>query len=421
MSSRHLSRRTVIRGLGTSIALPLLDAMIPLSSALAQTVVAKPRLVFLYKPNGEARGTWDYSGSGPLPDVLSPLQSLRSDFTLIKGLRNNASENYNDGHAPKLSCWLSGGPLPATGMYESIVNVGRSLDHQVADLLQTRVMYLVGPNDHPTDNGFNSAYFSNLSWTGPTPAGRIRGPRAMFTEIYGSGSVMEGEALAARQKKYKNSILDYSQESTAALKAKLGKSDKVKLDEYLESLRETERVVNAVTARTCTTNANAPTNPTDFYVYTDTMLELLAQAMICGKNQVASYLLDCEVSFGAEGHHSYSHQESPADKAMFIAINKKHIIHLQKFMQRLKNANEGGASVLAKSIIVYGAGIGDGRDHSIDNLPMLVAGGGNGTLTPGRMITAQEMSHNHLMFTIARKMGMTINRWGTDGNQLLNL
>lgn len=422
MSSRHLSRRTVIRGLGTTIALPLLDAMIPLSSALAQAVVASPRLVFLYKPNGEARGTWDYSGSGALPDVLSPLEALKSDFSLIKGLRNRASESYGDGHAPRLSCWLSGGPLPATDMWESTVNVGRSLDHRVADLLGGKVMYLVGPADHPTDNGFNGAYFSNLSWTGPTPAARIRSPRALFTEIYGSGSVPESAALAARQKKYKNSILDYSQESTAALKAKLGKSDKVKLDEYLESLRETERLVNSEAVVSCTTGAGMPgTNAGDFYQYTDAMLELLAQAMICGKNQVSSYLLDCEVSFSAESHHSYSHQESAADKATFIAINKKYVTRVAKFLQRLKDANEGGASVLSKSIIVYGCGIGDGRDHSTDNLPMLVAGGGNGKLTPGRVITAQDKSLNNLMLTVGQKMGMTITQWGPDSTGTINL
>ncbi|MBX3019665.1 MAG: DUF1552 domain-containing protein [Bdellovibrionaceae bacterium] len=421
MSGRHMSRRTVIRGLGTALSLPLLDAMIPLSSALAQGVVASPRLVFLYKPNGEARGTWNYSGSGSLPSVLSPLQNLKSDFTLIHGLRNRASEIYADGHAPRLSCWLSGGPLPATDRWETTINVGRTLDHRVADHLGGQVMYLVGPNDHPTDNKFNGAYFSNLSWTGPSPAPRIRGPRALFNEIYGSGSAPESAQLAARQKKYKNSILDYAQDSTSALMSKLGKSDQAKLNEYLESVREAEKRVNSEPVVACTTGAGQPSNPTDFYAYTDLMLELLAQAMICGKNQVTSYLLDCEVSFGAEGHHGYSHQESAADKAKFLDINQKYVTRLQKFLARLKAQNEGGASVLSKSIVVYGCGIGDGRDHSTDNLPMIVAGGGAGKLRPGRVITAQDSSLNNLMYTIARKMGLTISKFGTDGNQTIDI
>lgn len=421
MSGRHLSRRTVLRGLGTAISLPLLDAMIPMSSALAQSTVLSPRLVFLYKPNGEARGTWDYSGSGNLPSVLSPLQTLKSDFTLIQGLRNRASEIYADGHAPRLSCWLSGGPLPATNMWETTINVARTLDHQIADKLGGQVMYLVGPNDHPTDNKFNGAYFSNLSWTGPSPAPRIRGPRALFDEIYGTGSVPESAQLAARQKKYKNSILDYAQDSTTALMAKLGKSDKAKLNEYLESVREAEKRVNNETIVACTPGSARPTNPTDFYTYTDLMLELLAQALICGKNQVTSYLLDCEVSFGAEGHHGYSHQESAADKAKFLEINQKYVVRVQKFLARLKAQNEGGSSVLSKSIVVYGCGIGDGRDHSTDNLPMLVAGGGNGKLRPGRTLSAPNSSLNNLMLAVGQKMGLTITKFGTDGTSPIDI
>lgn len=421
MSSRTLSRRTVIRGLGTSIMLPLLDAMIPLSSARAQSVVASPRLVFLYKPNGEARGTWDYSGTGALPDVLSPLQALRSDFTLIKGLRNYSSEPYGDGHAPRLSCWLSGGPLPATNQWATTVNVGRSLDHRIADHLKGRAMYLVGPNDHPTENGFNGAYFSTLSWTGPSPAPRVRGPRALFDEIYGSGSPNESEKLAVRQAKYRNSILDYAQDSTSALMAKLGKSDRAKLGEYLESVREAEKKLTGGPAVSCTPQGSRPANPSDFYQYTDLMLELLAQALICGRNQVTSYLLDCEVSFGAEGHHGYSHQESAADKQKFIAINKKFVQRLEKFLSRLKAQNEGGASVLSKSIVVYGCGIGDGRDHSSDNLPMLVAGGGSGALRPGRVISAPNSSLNNLMLAVARKMGLSLSKFGTDGTNAIDI
>lgn len=421
MSSRTLSRRAVIRGLGTTIALPLLDAMIPFSSARAQSMIASPRLVFLYKPNGEAAGTWDYSGSGALPDVLSPLQTLKSDFTLIKGLRNFSSEPYADGHAPRLSCWLSGGPLPATDQWSSVINVGRSLDHRIADHLGGKVMYLVGPNDHPTDNGFNGAYFSNLSWTGPSPAPRIRGPRALFDEIYGSGSVNESAALAARQKKYKNSILDYAKDSTSQLMNRLGQSDRAKLGEYLESVREAEKKVNDQVINSCVAQGARPGNESDFYAYTDLMLELLAQAMICGKNQVTSYLLDCEVSFGAEGHHGYSHQESAADKQKFISINKKYVERVQKFLARLKSQNEGGASVLSKSIIVYGCGIGDGRDHSTDNLPMLVAGGGNGALRPGRTLSAPNSSLNNLMLAVARKMGLNLTKFGTDGTNPIDI
>lgn len=421
---KHLSRRTVIRGLGASIALPLLDAMIPLSSAQAQAVVGSPRLVFLYKPNGEARGTWNVTSSGALPNVLSPLQNLRSDITFVKGLYNYASEGYGDGHAPRLSVWLSGGPLPSErdgrGVID-VVRVPRSLDHRVADFLGGQAIYLTGPADHPEDGKMNGAYFSNLSWTGPLPSPRIRGPRAMFNAIYGSGSVSEDALLAARQKKYKNSILDYSKDSTTALMGKLGASDKAKLGEYLESVREAEKKVGSEPITSCVAQGSRPTDPSNFYVYTDLMLELLAQSMICGHRQVASYLLDCEVSFSAEGHHGYSHQETADDKAKFLDINKKHIQCLEKFLTRLKGQNEGGTSVLAKSIVVYGCGIGDGRDHSTDNLPMLVAGGGNGKLRPGRVITAQDSSLNNLMYTIARKMGLTISKFGTDGNQTIDI
>lgn len=422
MSSKLLSRRTVLQGLGTSIALPLLDGMIPLKSALAQAVVTTPRAIFIYQPNGGRPGTWNYTPSG----VLGNLSSLSSDISIVTGLNNTASAPYNDGHSVRLSCFLSGGPLAAPNL-ATTVNVPKSIDQRIADARGVKVMNVVGPYEHGTDNMVNGAYFSHLSWMGPSPAPKINHPSALFDDLYASVSVDANAARAAEKMARRISILDFAKESTATLRTKLSASDKVRLDEYLASIRETEKVIDTTTpaAPVCTTAAPRPSSAIAyddayFLNFTNAMFSLIANAMICNKTSVASYLLNAEVSWMPGDHHTHSHQEDPDAIAKFLVGNRQYAALVATFLTKLKNATEGSSNVLNNSIVLYGCGIGDGRDHTATNLPIIIAGGGAGSITPGRTI-AGNGPLNNLMLTIGKKMGLAINSFGTDGSSVIAL
>lgn len=416
---KKLSRRSFIRGAGITIALPYLESLLPLSAkAYAQGINAPLRFIVLYKPNGEYPGSWDLSSS-TLPYVLSPLQSLKSEITFVTGLRNRVSEPYADGHAPRLSCFLTEGPLTAS---TSQVSNSRSIDQIIASAKGVEALTLSGPYEYGTDNGFNGEYFSSLSWMGPRAAPKIKSPRILFDQLFSSGG--SAPAPTALTKAYKKSVLDFAKDEAQRTISSLGKNDREKMDEYLTSLRELEVKINAHEGDViqCQADTGRPADNNTFENHTKLMMDLLVRALQCGHTQIASYLLDVEVGNGYRRHHSVSHYTGDSSyPQQYMDVNRWYIGQFADFLNKMKAVKEGDGDLLSNSMIIYGNGIGNGDAHDTRNLGIIVAGKAQGQLTPGRILNKSGQPLSSLMLTSLQKMGVNRNSFGGSSNPITDL
>lgn len=416
---KNVSRRSFIKGAGVALALPYLESLLPLSSkAYAQALNTPLRLIVLYKPNGEYPGSWDLSSS-TLPYVLSPLQSLKSDVTFVTGLRNRASEPYADGHAPRLSCFLTGGPLTAS---TSQVSNSKSIDQVIALSRGVEALTLSGPYGSGTDNGFNGEYFSSLSWVGPRAAPKIKSPRVLFDQLFSAGGGTPAPTDLA--KAYKKSVLDFAKDEAQRTISSLGKSDREKMDEYLTSLRELEVKINAHEGEViqCQADTGRPADNNTFENHTKLMMDLLVKAIQCGHTQVASYLMDVEVGNGYRRHHSVSHYTGDSSyPQQYMDVNRWYISQFAYFLNKMKAVKEGDGDLLTNSMIIYGNGIGNGDAHDTRNLGIIVAGKAKGQITPGRILNKSGQPLSNLMLTALQKMGVNQSSFGGSSSPITDL
>ncbi|MEO1993444.1 MAG: DUF1552 domain-containing protein [Pirellulales bacterium] len=408
----HLSRRTVLRGFGTSIALPFLEAMQPNSSmALARSTVSKPplRMAFLYVPNGIHMPTWTPTSEGTLstlPSTLQPLQSLRSDFSILTGLGQNKANSNGDGpgdHARAMATFLTG--MQARKTDGADIKAGISVDQIAASSLGRRTRFPsleigadLGKTSGSCDSGYSCVYSSTISWRNEKqPLPKDNDPRVIFERLFENGR--PGESAAAREKRdrFSRSILDFAIENARSLESKLGAADRHKLDEYLTSVREVEQRIGAAGKkdRGDTVKMTKPDGiPDDYSEHLLLLADLLFLAFQTDSTRVATFVFANEGSGRSypsidvpEGHHNLSHHRNDPEKQSKLAkINTFHAKHLAHLLTRLKNTPEGDTTLLDNSMIVYGGCIGDGNRHDHENLPIMLAGHGGGALNPGRHV-----------------------------------
>ena len=435
LTAKPLPRRTVLRGLGASMALPLLDAMLPAFS-LRMQAVAKPvhRFQAFYVPNGMAMQYWTPKGEGSgfeLSPILEPLAPYRNQMLVLSGLK--ASWNYI--HAGASGSFLTGTIRGGRNEVEIIADV--SMDQLLARQFakDTQVASLELALDPPNNAGactgrLSCVYTHTLSWRSPTqPLPTEWNPRAVFERLFGDSGSTERAAREARLRQHK-SILDSVAEKLRGLKNDLGPRDQVKVDEYSEAVRDVERrIQRAEEQRDLELPAFAQPQgaPPVFEDHLALMLDLQRLAFQSDLTRVISFMIGKEQSarpypqIGVpEAHHPLSHHgDVPALIAHMSKINRYHTELFSRYLAKLRETPDGDGSLLDHMTILYGAGLSNSTHHSGDNLPMLVVGGGCGRIKGGRHLTYPDKpSQANLLVTLMDKLDVPVERLGGSTGKL---
>jgi len=443
VTGKHLSRRTLLRGLGVSIALPMLDSMAPAFAAPARSAAAKSplRMAFTYVPNGIIMKDWTPAADGStfeMPRILQPLAPFRKDTLVLTGLTQNTGRALGDGagdHARAASTFLTGvHPKKTAG---ADIQVGISADQVAAQKLggATRLPSLElacedGRLVGGCDSGYSCAYSNSVSWrSATTPNPPEINPRAVFERMFGAAS--EDPAARMKRHKYEQSILDSALEDTRRLQGNLGRTDRRKLDEYLTSVREIEQRIQTAERdnKEVVPGMEKPDGvPADFGEYVGLMFDLLLVGFQTDTTRISTFMIAREGSSRAyreigisDGHHPLTHHRGNPEWIEKIAqINKFHMEQFAHFIAKLKATPDGDGTLLDHSMIVYGSGISDGNRHSHNDLPVLVVGGANGTIKSGRHVTyPAETPMNNLFMSMLDRFGVQTEPLG-DANGDLN-
>ena len=407
-----LPRRTFLRGVGATVALPFLDAMMPALSAMSRTAAAPVRrLSFTYIPNGAINEKWRPATAGTafdLPPTLAPLERHRDRLLVLSNLESRpaeAAEGEGSGdHARASAVWLSGiHPKRTEG---ADVRAGKTIDQQAADELgrdtQLRSLELAAEDFTAVggcDIGYACSYVNTLSWRTPTtPLPMQTDPRVVFERLFGEGL---GTEARRRQLSQDRSILDAIVGEVGRLRTRLGVADSGRVNDYLDSVREVEQRVQKMEARVGE-HIELPAMPVGVpEIYDDhvkLMYDLQALAFQADITRVSTFMLAREASTRTynhigvpDPHHAISHHGNAPDKiARVEKINAYHVSLFSYFLDTLQATPDGDGTLLDHSLLMYGGGIGNGNLHQHQDLPCLLAGGAGGRLEGGRHIVYPE-------------------------------
>jgi hypothetical protein len=439
ITGKSLARRSFLRGMGTAVALPFLDAMVPAFAAPAAT---RPplRMAFVYVPNGIDMRGWnpEYEGTlDKLPRILEPLEPLKQKILLLGNLTHNSGRALLDGAGDHGRC--CGSYLTGIQVKKSTteIHAGVSMDQLVARQIgsQTRFPSLeLGLEDSrqsgDCDSGYSCAYTNNLAWHSETqPLPPILDPRALFERLFGDGAALSPEARS-RQAKYRRSILDFVTEDTKKLELGLGPTDRRKLDEYLSSIREVERQLEKSEKDNAQIDPHMDKPygvPADFAEHFRLMSDMITIAFQADMTRVLTFLVTHEGTSRAyreigiaDGHHPLTHHKGQLDMLEKVAqINCYHMQQVAAWLKRLDAVREGDGSLLDHSMIVYGAGLSDGNSHLHEDLPTLMAGGANGTIKTGRRVVyRRETPMCNLFLSMMDRMGVRMDHFGDSTGKL---
>jgi hypothetical protein len=451
--NKQLDRRTLLRGLGTAVALPVLDAMAPASALAAAAAkgaakaASKPvRVAFLFVPNGMHMPDWTPTAEGAnfeLPYLLEPLKNVRSSLTVLTGLMQDKARANGDGagdHARSASAWLTGcQPRKTDG---ADIKAGISADQIAAQKLgrHTRFASLElgverGAQAGNCDSGYSCAYSSCISWrTESTPVAKEVDPRLVFERLFGNADPAESSESRARRDRYQKSILDFVLEDAKSLQSKLGHRDQQKLDEYFTGVREieqrlawTEKANKDRTQSGLKAPAGIPADPGEHIRLMGDMMILAFQGDL---TRVATFMFANEGSNRAyrnigisDGHHELSHHGRAAEKQEKVrAINRFHTEQLAYILEKMQGIKEGNGTMLDNTMLIYGGGISDGDRHNHDDLPILMAGKGGGAIRTGRHVRyAKETPMNNLFVSMFDRIGIPAERIGDSTGKLQQL
>ncbi|MDA9856681.1 DUF1552 domain-containing protein [Rubripirellula sp.] len=441
-----ISRRTVLRGLGVSLALPWMESLAP-SVQAAEATQAPRRMAFIFVPNGVHLPDWTPQRLGygfDLPRTLAPLRRVQDDVTVISGLTHDKGRANGDGagdHARSASVFLTGSQPRKTNGAD--IRSGISVDQVAAQAAGhlTRFPSLElgcepGRSAGNCDSGYSCAYSSNIAWSSEaTPVGKETNPRFVFSRLFGDGTPREQDKNAERREALRKSMLDYISEDAKRLQLKLAQADRAKLDEYLNGVREVERRIERTDDDPkLPDDVDYPIpsgTPSDYGEHIRLMCDMMVLAFQTDRTRIASFMFadagsnrsyrQIEVS---EGHHDLSHHRGDADKhAKLQKINQFHVTQLAYLLERLKATPDVmGGSLLDQSMVCYGSAISDGNRHNNENLPLLLAGGGGGTIDSGRHIrVAPETPACNLFMSMLDRFGTPVDFVGDSTGRLSGL
>jgi hypothetical protein len=435
-----LPRRSFLRGVGVTVALPLLDAMVP---ALSAAPVSPRRLGFVYIPNGAVMAKWQPKAAGALqelPSTLSPLAPFKNQLVIPIGLNQKMAESFGDGngdHSRAGSTYLSGvHPKHTEG---ADVKNGTTVDQYAAQELgrDTRLrslevameqVFLIGN----CDNGYSCAYTNSISWRTPTePNPMETNPRVVFERLFGDGG---SAAARLAQMREDRSILDFVDSGIAGLQKKLGATDRNIVSDYLDSVREIERRIQiAERQQDGESSLVLPERPIGapeaYEEHAKLMFDLIALAFQADITRVFTFTLGKEQTnqpypqIGVnDAHHAVSHhQNDPAKLEKGAKINKYHVELVAYFLNKLKATPEGDGNLLDHSLVLHGGGISDADAHSHINLPLVLVGGAGGSIKGGRSVSYPAGTPmNNLHLALLDKVGVRIEKFG-DATGVLTL
>lgn len=458
MTTAPLSRRTVLKGLGATLALPWLEAMRPLQALGAEAGKAPVRLGVLYMPNGVCPGAWAPCGFGrdfELSPILSPLAAHKDDLLVLRQLWNAAS-NTGDGHYVKTGGFLTGTTITRTtgsDLRSGAVSMDQVAAKRIGHMtmLPSLELGIESPaTGVDTNVGYTQLYGAHISWNTPTtPLGKEINPKAAFDRLFRSNAT-DRRADAAKDR----SVIDLVLADAKRLQQKLGTDDRAKLDEYLESVRSVEQRIDFDARRQSETNRSDPLAEKAIAelgaridLYSDPakvserqgnhtehvrlMLDLMVLAFQTDSTRVSTFMFGNAVSgrnFSflegvSGGHHQISHHQNEAEKlAQYRRINEWHLTQYAYMIERMKGIREGDGTLLDNSMLLFGAGMHDGNAHDPHNLPIVLAGRGGGTLATGRSLLYERNTPlTNLYVGLLKRLGTPVDRYSDSTGELPGL
>ena len=448
ITKKALARRTFLRGMGATVALPLLDAMVPALTAAAKTA-ANPvhRLGFTYLPNGVAMNHvdvnyWKPHGEGTsfeLSPILGPLAPFRDQLLVVSELAHAQAQSLGDGngdHTRGVTTWLSGvKPKKTEG---ADLRAGTTADQIAAETIGRDTMLPsleLGAADYDNlvgncENGYSCAYRNALAWRTPTtPLPTVNNPRVVFERLFGAG----GTATQRRARmRVERSILDSVAEEMARLRTVLGAGDRETVAEYLDAVREIERRIQRTEAQ----NSDLPLPagferplgiPETFSAHVELMFDLQWQAFRADITRVCTFMMGREINTRTfpeigitEAHHPISHHaDRPEQLEKLTKINILQAELFTSFLTKLRSTPDGDGNLLDHAMLLYGAGLSNSNIHSHIDLPVLLVGGGAGRLKGGRhLVCARETPMTNLLLSMLDKVGVTPDRLGDSSGRL---
>jgi len=441
ITKKSLPRRTFLRGVGASLALPLLDSMIPARTLLAQTAAKPvPRLGFVYIPHGAIMDKWTPATVGAgfeFTPILKPLEPFRDYVNVVSGLHHRAADTTAV-HSLSPTTWLSGVRPKATQGVDAFAGI-------TADQIAAQSIGQDNPlpsmelatEDHSgligsCDRDYGCIYMNTLSWRTPeTPLPMEINPRKVFERMFGQGG-SPSERIARIQED--RSILDAITKEAAALQLQLGPSDRQTMNQYLENVREIERRIQRAEKSQGDADLQLPTRPAgvpfDFEEHVALMYELMALSYQANITRVITFMVSREVSNRTytqvgvtDGHHAISHHQNRAEKmAKNVLIQTFNINQFRGFLEKLQSMPDGDGSLLDHTLLLYGSNMSNSNAHDHYPLPNLVVGGAAGKMKGGRHLKfADHTPMTNLLVTMLDKVGVRQDTLGDSTGTLENL
>lgn len=443
ITKKHLSRRTILRGFGATIALPLLDGMVPALSALGATPARGiRRMAIVYTPNGMMMPNWTPKGEGTafeFSPILAPIAPFRDRAVVLSGLADKygwpqGDEGTGD-HARAAATFLTGVHVKKTEgadiqggvSMDQIAAKALSSETQLASLeLALESVEFLGA----CDSGYSCAYANTIAWRSPTtPLPMENDPRAVFERLFGATDSTDAAARLARIAK-ERSILDSVADRVRELQRGVSVRDGAKIAEYLDAVRDVERRIQKAeeqSTRELPVVERPSGVPPSFEEHAKLMFDLLLLAFQTDMTRVSTFMLGREVSGRAypeigvpDSHHPTSHHQNDPEKLAKLAkINLFHIQQFAYFVERMRATPDGDGSLLDHAMLLYGSGISDSNVHMHDNLPLVLVGGGAGQIKGGRHLRyPKDTPVTNLFLNMLDKLGVPAESIGDSTGKL---
>jgi hypothetical protein len=436
ITRKHLSRRTLLRGVGVSLGLPLLDSMIPAQTPLARTAAtSKSRLSCIYVPHGATMDKWTPAADGKafeFTEILGPLEKFRDRVSIVSNLAHPAAggggSDAGADHARSAAVFLSG-VHPEQGS----IHVGTTIDQIAAqrigqDTPLPSIELSIEEVALSCGSGYACAYSNTISWKTPTtPLPMENNPQVVFEKLFGDGS-NNADRLARKQQS--RSLLDSVMDQVASLQRELPASDRTRLGEYLDDVREIERRIqkaeNQIPADLKLPEAPVGV-PESFDEHFKIMYDLQVLAFRAEITRIATLMYARDTSGAVypqsgirDGFHVASHHSNNrGNMDKFALINKYHVEMLAYFLDKLKSTPDGDGNLLDHSMVLYGSSMSNGNQHDHDPLPVVLAGGASGQLNGGRHMTyAPHTPMSNLLLTMLDKLGIQADKHGDSTGKL---
>jgi len=430
-TKKYLSRRTVLRGMGATIALPLLDAMIPANTALANTAAQPlPRMGFIYFPHGAVMNRWSPTATGrefEIPQILKPLAPYRSHLTIVSGLRNKGGES-SDPHGIMAGTWLScTGPKDRESGDKGVTADQLAARH-IGQSTPLPSLEITGEGGVGACSGSAGCGFgSTVSFRTPTQGLPMENnPRKVFYQLFGQGDTSEERQAIVQET---GSLLDYVMAKGSDLQRKLGDADRSRMNDYLDSVREVERRIQKLSSSSASQLSlpDAPLGiPEDFNEQLNVMFDLMALAYQANMTRIFSFMMAKEISMRtynnigvSDAFHPLSHhQNDPAKIERLAKIQTYHTDVFARFIKKLSTMQDGDGTMLDHSIILFGSNMSNSDLHNNDPLPAAVLGRGYGRIKGNQHLRfAQDTPFANLLVTLLERANVPVESLGNSTGQ----